>query len=104
MGRNPYMVGNQGRVIAIPEVPDPECVPDPGCDHTNYCDHDEGPFKGLEIQIGLPTLRRIAETIRRDDGGFTTEQVRAFLLLYDEELKQAINNTVKDFLRKKLGK
>jgi hypothetical protein len=56
----------------------------------------------MQIEISEQKLRLLGETIRRDTGGFTSEQVRAFLVIYGEELQETIENAVKQFLKKKL--
>jgi hypothetical protein len=58
---------------------------------------------GVQAEFDINTLRLIASEIRRDKGEFSSEQVKAFLLLYDEELRDRISTAVRAFLKEKLA-
>lgn len=64
---------------------------------------DRVPQFGVLVFYNTSRLRQMAATIRKNNGGFTSEQVEAFLSLYGEALKDALDTTVKKFLQEKLG-
>lgn len=64
----------------------------------------EGPATtGIDLEFSIQKLRLMGEVIRKDTGGFTTEQVRAFLILYRDDIEALVTKTIRDFLRRKLG-
>lgn len=58
---------------------------------------------GIRADFDISTLRLIADKIRRNKGGFSSEQVKAFLLLYEEELLDKVRAAVCAFLEEKLA-
>jgi hypothetical protein len=64
---------------------------------------DTEPFLGVRAEFDISALRLIADQIRRNKGGFSSEQVKAFLLLYDEELHDRVKAAVRKFLEDKLA-
>jgi hypothetical protein len=54
----------------------------------------------LLVVLSPSALRGIGKTIRKN---FTSEEVRAFLVLYREQLENAMYEAAKDFLKTKLG-
>jgi hypothetical protein len=61
---------------------------------------EEIPFQGVRVEYTIDRLRQLAGYVRP---GATTEDIRAFLLLYGGELGSKIDKTVRDFLQEKLG-
>jgi hypothetical protein len=90
------MLTNEATSIAL-EVPKPEpVVAAPVLQPVQ-------PFDGIQASYGVARLRLLAASIRRTKGGFTSAQVRAFLLLYGDDLQAALDQTVRDFLTEKVG-
>ncbi len=59
--------------------------------------------EGIRINFSEDKLRLMAATIRKHRGGFSSEQTTAFLTLYGEELRDYLNQAVRDFIQKKVG-
>lgn len=58
----------------------------------------------IEINITFTPerIRQVAAKVRRDDGGFTTAQSEAFLSIYENRLKNCMENAATDFIKNKL--
>jgi hypothetical protein len=83
------------RVLASMAARNADYVPiDRNCTHTLS---DE---TSIYVIYSLEHLRLLGREVRE---GFTSEQAQAFLLLHGQELKDVIDQTVKDFLKKKVG-
>ena len=74
-----------------------------GTPEPHFYPRPESVFEGVRANFALDRIRLLATALRRDKGGFSTEQARAFLLLYGEELQDAIDKTVREFLKEKVG-
>ena len=60
--------------------------------------------EGIHVSYSLDKLRQLASKVRKEKGGeFSTEQVKAFLSLFGEDLEDRLNQTVREFLQEKLG-
>lgn len=59
--------------------------------------------EGLVQTYSIGHLRLLGASIRKNRGGFTSTQVRAFLDLYGEEIVDRMDKAVRDFLQEKLG-
>lgn len=57
-------------------------------------------FEPLTIELSVERLRVLGKLTRKEE--FTTEEAKAFLLLYREALESEINETIRVFLKKKL--
>jgi hypothetical protein len=55
---------------------------------------------GIEVTLSGKAIREIGKLFREN---FTSEEVSAFLLLYQEQLQSEIQKTIRTFLRSKLG-
>lgn len=56
----------------------------------------------FQIEVSVERLRLLGSKIRKDSE-FTSEDAKAFLQLYGEQLKSKMEQTLKDFLQEKLG-
>jgi hypothetical protein len=61
------------------------------------------PTSGVRVEFSIDRLRGLGAIARKNKGGFTSEQVKAFLALYDEELNDLLNQTVRKFVEEKLS-
>jgi hypothetical protein len=57
-------------------------------------------FEPLVIELTTDRIRSLGKTARGKE--FTTEEAKAFLLLYREQLEGEITATVRGFIKKKL--
>jgi ERCC4-related helicase len=67
---------------------------------------EEVPFEGIHAIYGIDRLRQLAGKARANRHSatdFTSEKVRAFLLLHGEELQDRIDAAVRQFLGEKLS-
>jgi len=62
----------------------------------------EEPFEGVRIAYDLNRLRLLGKFARKQEGEFSSEQARAFVLLHGAELEERLHQTVRDFLKEKL--
>ena len=62
------------------------------------------PYDGVRIDYSVSRLREIGKNVRKakGDGEFTSDQVRAFLMLHGKELQDKLDNAVREFLKEKL--
>jgi hypothetical protein len=60
--------------------------------------------EGVGVRYSLDKLRLLATAVRKARASeFSTEQTRAFLPPYGEELQERLNKAVRGFLQEKLG-
>ena len=57
-------------------------------------------YQGIKIEYSLDKLRLLASTIRKRE--FSTTETLAFLCLYEDELKDKLNQTIREFVQEKL--
>lgn len=57
----------------------------------------------VNITFTPERIRQIATKVRKDAGGFTTEQAQAFLDIYSTQLKDRLETTATEFITRKLG-
>jgi hypothetical protein len=57
-------------------------------------------YQGVKVEYSLDKLRLLAGTARKRE--FSTTETRAFLCLYEEELKDKLNQTIREFVQEKL--
>jgi hypothetical protein len=60
------------------------------------------PAPALKLEMSIGQLRELGKLVRKEE--FTTSQVQAFLALYQPELTELLNQTVREFIIKKVGK
>jgi hypothetical protein len=56
----------------------------------------------LRVEMSHGQIRELGKTVRKD--GFTSMEVQAFITLYQRELDELLNQTVREFIIKKVGK
>lgn len=56
--------------------------------------------KEFTVAVSTERIRQLASKHRRD-GKFTSEEAAAFLLLHGQELQDAIDSTIQDFVKSK---
>ncbi len=58
--------------------------------------------EGVTVSFTSARIHRLGYEMRRDSG-FTSEQAKAFLVLYGTELRHTLEEAAKNFIRKKVG-
>ena len=58
-------------------------------------------YQGVKVEYSLDKLRLLAGTARKRE--FSSVETRAFLCLYGEELKDKLNQTIREFVQDKLN-
>ena len=65
---------------------------------------EELPFDGIRVSYDTSRIRQLGANFRAKRGDdFTSDKVRAFLLLHGQELTDKLDKTVRDFLEEKLS-
>ncbi len=65
---------------------------------------EERPFAGIRVSYDTSRIRQLGANFRAKRGDdFTSEKVRAFLLLHGQELTDKLDQTVRQFLEEKLS-
>lgn len=68
------------------------------------CSPEERPFDGIRVAYDTSRIRQLGANFRAKRGDdFTSDKVRAFLLLHGQELTDKLDKTVRDFLEEKLS-
>jgi len=76
-----------------------------GCpidDETQYSRHHYPPEPVLKAEVTLGQIRELGKSVRKTD--FTSVQAQAFITLYQHDLNELINDTIREFIMKKVGK
>lgn len=62
------------------------------------------PFVGIEVKYDVNRVRLLGRLVRKQKGvgEFSSEEARAFILLYGKELQDRLDQTVRQFLEEKL--
>lgn len=64
----------------------------------------ELPFDGIKVSYETSRIRQLGANFRAKRGDdFTSDKVRAFLLLHGQELVDKLDKTVREFLEEKLS-
>lgn len=62
------------------------------------------PFDGVQVSYSMDRIRQVGRLVSAKKGrNFGTEEARALVLLYGQELTDRLDKTVRDFLQEKLG-
>jgi ABC-type Fe3+-hydroxamate transport system substrate-binding protein len=71
-------------------------------DETQYSRHHYPAEPVLKAELTLQQIRELGKAVRKEE--FTSVQAQAFITLYQRELNELLNQTVRDFIEKKVGK